>query len=410
MLEENPQTIGQKIWRGLVGLFLGILVVMLIITLLPAGDMEESLINQLTGRVSTQAGSIGGKSIPMDYFNSARKNCYFRYKEYAPNLASDDGILADCAFQTLRSVFVGKEIADAFGYRVSELAIKRELSRQAREYHKEASMQAGFDTEDLRSADEIYRNLLQSEPLLFRIETATAMNLFNEFLYTDLKKSPGQILVEEEAKSARLGLRIVFFPTSVLNEIAERNIEVTDAEILAEYEKETKSGTTPKGEDGKPLSLEDRRSILSSKIRFDKRSKAVDAIRQNLQKMRQDGANLEDLAKFVSTKPVLFRELKIEDLNSINLSGNTLRPLQNGDFLRDMSEIGFGPRRIGGPYQDGDRNYFVEFLSLELPKLSSPKEPQEMESRNFLASVFLEMNQSVGKERPLIKNIRISSD
>jgi hypothetical protein len=411
MLEETPTTIGQKIWRGLIGFFLGILVLMLIITLLPAGDMEESLINQLTGRVSTKAGKIGNQSIPMDYFNAARRDCYYQYKEYAPQLADNEGMISNCAFQTLRSVVVGKELADSFGYQISELAIKRELSRQAREYHSQVSQQAGYDKEDLRSVEDIYRNLLRSEPILYRVDVSTAKSLFDGFMRATVKKTESEIGIENESNLAKISIKLVPFNNSVLSEIVDRELTISDDEIRKEYDKETKAGTTPKGENGKPLSFDERKSILTSKIRLDKKNQAIEAKRIELNKKREDGASLEELAQIVSSKPVLFNNLGIQSLSSLSQGDKIYRLTQDQEFLKDMSEKGFGTGKIGGPYKDGEKNYFVEFTSLSLPEnLVASGSIEREDSRSLLGGFFLEINQSLGKERPLVRNVRIAGE
>lgn len=411
MLEETPTTIGQKIWRGLIGLFLGILVLMLIITLLP-GDMEDSLMNTLTGKMSTTAGHVGNTPIPIDYFNAARKDCYYRYKEYAPQLATNDDMISNCAFQTLRTVIVGKELADAFGYQVSQLAVKRELSRQAREYQQQAGDQAGYDEEDLRSVEDIYKNLLRSEPILYRVDTTTSMTLFSSFLQSELKKTESELAIENESKGVNISLRLVAFTNSDLMEKVESELNITDEMIRAEYDKETKAGTTPKDEDGKPLSFESREGILTSKIRLDRKSKGLEEKKAELKAIREKGASLEEIAANLNVRPISLQNLSIQDLSSSSYQGQVFHLSQDQDFLKDMSELGFGDKKIGGPYQDGDKNFFVEFTGVTLPNSSVTKPSQSVlkDSTALLAGFFMEMNQSIGKEKPLLRNIRLAGE
>lgn len=411
MLEETPTTIGQRIWRGLIGLFLGILVLMLIITFLP-GDMEESFMNTITGKISTTAGHVGNTPIPIDYFNAARKDCYYRYKEYAPQLATSDDMISNCAFQTLRSVMVGKELAAAFGYQVSQLAVKRELSRQAREYQQQAGDQAGYDEEDLRSVEDIYRNLLRSEPILYRVDTTTSMTLFNSFLHSELKKTESELALENEAKGVRVSLRLVAFTNSDLMEKVESELNITDEMIRTEYDKETKAGTTPKGEDGKPLSFEARKAILTSKIRLDRKSKGLEEKKAELKAIREKGASLEEIAADLSMRPISLQNLTIQDLSSLNYQGQIFRLSQDQGFLKDMSERGFGDKKVGGPYQDGDKNFFVEFTGVTLGSPSVAKQTQAgtEDSTALLSGFFMEMNQSIGKDKPLLRNIRLAGE
>lgn len=415
-MEEIPLTLGQKIRKVLVGLFLTILVSMLIITLLPAGDMEESLINQLTGRVSTRAGSVGNRDIPMDYFNTARKECYFQYKEIAPNFASNDAILTNCAFQRIRTIYVGKALADAFGFRVTEFAIKKDLSRQARIYHSEFATRAGYDESDTRSVEEIYRDLLREDPLPYRIEAATVQNLFEEFFVSKIFKTPHQLGLEKESQLAKLTLRVLPLTSARLSELAEENLNFSEEELRKEYDKETKSGITPKDESGKPISFEDRKSILIAKLKFDRKNKAVEEKKLELKRLLEDKKTLDALQNYTQSLPYELTNLTIQDLSSKQIGGRVYRISKDPNFLKDMARLGFGKEKVGGPYEDGENYFFVEFrnLSLPEPKKSTMEENNrtitEEESRNYIANIFLEINQSIAKDMPLSRNPRLEGN
>ncbi|NUM42324.1 MAG: hypothetical protein HUU45_11920, partial [Leptospiraceae bacterium] len=142
MFQEEPTTIKEKIFKTIGGLFLFILVAMLAITFLP-GDAEKTLFQALSGEGSLNVGKIGGESIPFDYFQAARRECYFRYKEYLPSMANDSSTLDSCAYQSIRSIKVAGMIADRVGYSVSVNGIKEELSKQARDIHKQSNTSAG---------------------------------------------------------------------------------------------------------------------------------------------------------------------------------------------------------------------------------------------------------------------------
>ena len=55
ILEEEPVSIAQKIYRVFAGLFIAVLVVMLIFTFIP-GDAEQSLLRTITGQDQMTAG------------------------------------------------------------------------------------------------------------------------------------------------------------------------------------------------------------------------------------------------------------------------------------------------------------------------------------------------------------------
>jgi hypothetical protein len=405
MLEEKPTSLGQILIRGIVGLLLAVLVLMLIVTFLP-GDLEQNLLDQVTGRMSSNAGSVGNRSIPMDYFNSARKECYFRYKEYAPQMAGNEEMLTNCAYQTIRTVYIAGQMAKSMGYQISELAIKRELSRQARELYKQSSTQAGYSEDDIRSPEEIYKNLLRSEPLHYRTESSTALSLFDNFLRADLNTTPSEINIQNDAKNAKISLRLVGISDLELISVVESELVVSDEEAKKEYDKEVKAGTGPKGADGKALSFEARKSILLSKIRLDKKNRAVEEKKSALKIKKEQGSTLEDIANELKQKPINLSNLSIQDLSSVSNNGQVFRLTQDNAFLQDMGNLGFGSKKIGGPYKSGDKTIFVEFTDLKIPQSNSDlsKIQPNPDDKRLLFSFFLEMNQSISKENPLLRN------
>jgi len=407
MLEEKPSSIGQIIWRSVIGLFLAVLVLMLIVTFLP-GDLESNLIDQITGKMSTTAGSVGDRSIAIDYFNSARKDCFFRYKDYAPQLAGNEEMLSNCAYETVRTVYVAGILASSFGYQVSELAIKRELSRQARELYKQSTSQAGYGEDDIRSAEEIYKNILRSDPMQFRTEKATALSLFDSFLRAEYYKTSSDQAIQEEAENTKLSLRIVSISDQELTTLVESSLVISDEEAKKEYEKETKAGNTPKDADGKPLNFEARKNILISKMRLEKKNRASEDMKSNLKAKREKGASLDELASELKTKPVSVSNISIQDLSAITSNGQTYRLTQDSAFLQDLSGLGFGSKKVGGPYKSNDKIIFVEFTELKIPetKLESKTLEPKLDESRMLFSFFLEMNQSIGKENPLYRNLR----
>ena len=136
--EYEEPTIGNKIIRVVVGVFLTILVSMLILTLLP-GDAEQNMFKILTGQDDYSAGKIGDETIPPDYFQAARKDCYQRYKDYNPNLSNDSSELNSCAYDTIKTFKIYKAIAHSVGYGISDQKLKEIIWEQAKQVHKESN-------------------------------------------------------------------------------------------------------------------------------------------------------------------------------------------------------------------------------------------------------------------------------
>lgn len=238
-MELENVSLKDKIIRAIVAFFLFILVSGLIITFLP-GDAEKSFFDVISGRSNLNAGKIGSDSIPMDYFQAAQRDCFFQYRNIAPSLAEDPSTLQSCAFQTIRSLVVTKQIANATGFSVSETGIREELSEEARRIYRESVTGAGYSEEDVRKPEVIYKQILNSAPMQYRVDRKNASSLYDSLLNSDLKKTDGELAVQKESSSARFRLRIVSYTDEQLNKLAEKEIPVSEEVLRVKYENEKK--------------------------------------------------------------------------------------------------------------------------------------------------------------------------
>lgn len=344
MFEEEPSSLKDKVIRGLVGLFLFILVGMLIVTFLP-GDAEQSFIGALTGQSSTKAGSIAGRSVPIDYFNAARRDCYYRYQQYSKEMASNPEMIQSCAFSTIRELYVANDIATAVGYKVSEISIKRELSNQARQIHKESSSQAGYGEEDTRSLSQIYQQILNSAPMNYRVDSATGMSLFPVFLEQKWNPTSAEKQIDTEAKSAKISFRILSFTeVNLLNQL-ESKIQIPDADLLAEYEKE-KEGNLSKDSSGNIPSFESRKSILTSKLKFDRKRKELEIWKKRIQSLSSAENALETISKEVGQPIETIPATFLGDLKQVKSSkGTTYHLASDPKFWEELSSNPFGKKK-----------------------------------------------------------------
>ncbi len=404
MFEEEATTWKEKLTRAVVGLFLFILVSMLVVTFLP-GDAEQSFIGALTGSSSTKAGSIAGRSVPMDYFNAARRDCYYRYQQYSKEMAGNNELIQSCAFSTAKELFVANDIANAVGYRVSETSIKRDLSLQARQIHKETASQAGYGEEDTRTVEQIYQQILRSTPMAYRIDSATGYSLFQGFLDQKYSPSAPEATISTEAKSAKVSFRLVAFTeVNLLNQL-ESKIQISDADLLSEYEKEKKDGNLTKDANGNLPSFESRKSILTSKLKFDRKRKELEVWKKKIQSLVLSENALEAISKETSQS--------IENISATSLSnlkllqspkGTSFRLAGDPKFWEELSANPFGKKKVLGPFTDNDKQIYVEFGELTFSPSSPPPSskpaasPEELLKQNQLLGFFLEINKSMAGE------------
>ncbi|MDZ4725913.1 MAG: hypothetical protein SH817_07140 [Leptospira sp.] len=413
MFEEEATTWKEKLTRAVVGLFLFILVAMLVVTFLP-GDAEQSFMGALTGSSSTKAGSIAGRAVPIDYFNAARRECYYRYSQYSKEMASNPEMIQSCAFSTTKELFIANDIAKAIGYRISETSIKRDLSVQARQIHKESVSQAGFSEEDTRTVDQIYQQILRSTPMNYRIDTATGYSIFQGFLDQKLTPSPAEGLIESEAKSAKVSFRLVAFTeVNLLNQI-ENKLQIPEVELLAEYEKEKKEGNLSKDANGKVPSFEERKSILTSKLKFDKKRKELEVWKKKIESLVLGENALEAIAKETAQSIESISATPLSELKSLRSpKGTTFRLANDPKFWEALSANPFGKKKVLGPFTDNDKQIYVEFGDLSFSKVTVAAQkpvlsPTDFMKQNQLLGFFLEINKSLSGEYNIEKQKALS--
>jgi hypothetical protein len=414
MFEEEATTWKEKLTRAVVALFLFILVSMLVVTFLP-GDAEQSFIGALTGSSSTKAGSIAGRSVPMDYFNAARRDCYYRYAQYSKDMAGNAELIQSCAFSTTKELFIANDIAEAVGYRVSETSIKRDLSLQARQIHKETLSQAGYGEEDSRTVDQIYQQILRTTPMTYRLDSATGFSLFQSFLDQKLAPSPAEKEIEVEAKSAKVSFRLVAFTeVNLLNQL-ESKIQIPEADLQAEYEKEKKEGTLSKDTNGNVPSFADRKTVLTSKLKFDRKRKELEVWKKKIQSLVLSENALEAIAGETSQPIESIAATSLSNLKSIQSPrGTSFRLANDPKFWEELSSNPFGKKKVLGPFTDNDKQIYVEFgdlsFSAPAPSVAKPvaQTPEDFIKQNQLLGFFLEINKSLSGEYNIDKQKALS--
>lgn len=403
--EEEPVTLKDKILRFFVGVFLFILISTLIILLLP-GDAERSLLNLLTGQELTSAGNIGDEAIPIDSFKSARIECYNLYHQYMPDRANDAGLLNECAYNRLRSMKVDKVLAGAAGFYVSDIIIKEDLSKQAREAYKRNSS-AGYAADEMKSPEEIYRILLHSAPISYRQDAAVSSELYERFLNSNLAASADETRISNEIQTVKLSIAyVVISDEELLNSIGD-NFPVSDEEIKKDYDDSVAKGTVPKDANGKPETLENRKAFIFAKLKSEiKQKKLSDLKAQILSARNTKGAGLSEVAKVSGSK---VQEMTKVSLMSLGADKKQEKFLSNSGFLKDLTTMSFGKGDVGGPYSDGDKSVYVEFKDLVIeaaPAAVAAASPDAMDKNSMKVRRFLnEIKQSLNGLYPVNRKL-----
>ncbi|MBK6608585.1 MAG: hypothetical protein IPO06_23185 [Leptospiraceae bacterium] len=408
ILEEEPVSIAQKIYRVFAGLFIAVLVVMLIFTFIP-GDAEQSLLRTITGQDQMTAGKVGDESIPVDYFKAARLECYYMFKQRYPTIADDRSMLENCAFNQVKSLKIDRVLGTAAGYYVSDLSIKEDISNEARRIHSQSGTSAGYASDEVRSVDEIYRSILLSVPMHYRQDSVLSSDLYERFLYTDVKETEEEQKVRSELENVRISLSYVSFSDEELSKLVGEIPAVTDEEIKKEYDASIANKTIPMGADGKPQTLEIRKAFIFNKIQTEAKEKKLSELKAKILSVKgAENANLAAIGTISGSKIQELSKISLSSLNSPNKDAKTELPkfLSSSTFLKDITNMSFGKGKVGGPYTDKDKTFYVEFKELTIDSGNSVGKTVALNDNgsNKVRMFLYEIKQSLNGIYPIQRN------
>ena len=248
----------------------------------------------------------------------------------------------------------------------------------------------------------------------YRIDTATGYSIFQGFLDQKLTPSPAEGLIESEAKSAKVSFRLVAFTeVNLLNQI-ENKLQIPEVELLAEYEKEKKEGNLSKDANGKVPSFEERKSILTSKLKFDKKRKELEVWKKKIESLVLGENALEAIAKETAQSIESISATPLSELKSLRSpKGTTFRLANDPKFWEALSANPFGKKKVLGPFTDNDKQIYVEFGDLSFSKVTVAAQkpvlsPTDFMKQNQLLGFFLEINKSLSGEYNIEKQKALS--
>ncbi len=196
----------------------------------------------------------------------------------------------------------------------------------------------------------------------------------------------------------------------------ESKIQIADADLLAEYEKEKKEGNLSKDSSGNVPSFESRKSILVSKLKFDRKRKELEIWKKRIQSLSSAENALETISKEVGQPIETVPPTFLGDLKQVKSSkGTTYHLASDPKFWEELSSNPFGKKKVTGPFTDNDKQIYVEFGDFTISNTPQAPVPQKEENQmadfmkqRQLLSFFLEINQSLSGEYNIEKQKALS--
>ncbi|MCB1189845.1 MAG: hypothetical protein H7A23_18605 [Leptospiraceae bacterium] len=403
MLIEESTLSKNKFVKYTIGFFLFILVSMLVLMLMPQ-DAGGNLRDILSGQGDASAGKVGDETIPMDYFQAARTDCYNEYQ------SNDLNVLNNCAYIRIRSFKIASAIAKSTGYSVSENNIKEKLSNEARMIYKQSATSAGYSKDEIESVSAIYRKILHSKPMNYWMDFTVSRSLFRNFLISNLKKSTKEVQIEEEAKNSFITLGYLSYSDEDLLKKLDSEIRVSDEDALKEYEESKKAGNLPKDDKGEIESFEKRKSFIVSKLKYDIKQKKLSELKSSLQGSLKEKKDLS-LEEIASATGSVVKEIKDYALYSPATSEDKKERelsdlFQNSAFLKDILAFKEENKKIGGPYKVGEKNIYVEIKNINIDNNNANNKNSVVDNtQSLMYDIISEINQSIANVYPVMRKI-----
>ncbi|EPG67990.1 hypothetical protein ACE5IS_03600 [Leptospira wolffii] len=391
MTKPDGITIKDILFKVGATVFLGILVLMLIIMLLKP-DVEQAGMDMLTGKGGISAGEIGGKDVPMDFFNSARRQCYMYFGGQGSN-----GQLADCAFMILKRFYTINRIAKEVGYTYTEESLRSSLWEEAQKASKNSIHGAGYSEDDMKKPEQVYRQLLQEASIRFRVEATIQQNIQQNFLLSDLRRTDGELEIQSEASGAKVDLDAVIYTDEDLSKLAELNLEPTDAQLMELYQKESLDPNTPKGKDGKAIPFEERKVVLRGKYKVEARKNALESAKAKLVSLQNEPDGIRKIAGLLGKNTVSVRNRSLSELKQLNDGKNNYSLFADKRFFQDIILPDSIQKKNLGPYRDMDKYAIVSFSGLKFGA-TDPSYLRVRDAAAIVGGILMEIPQSLEEE------------
>jgi hypothetical protein len=309
---------------------------------------------------------------------------------------------------------IDRVLGTAAGFYVSDISIKEDISSEARRIHSQSGNSAGYTNEEVRSVDDIYRSILLSVPMHYRQDSVLSAMLYERFLYTDVKETEDEKKIKSELEGVRLSLSYISFTDAELSKLIGDSVQVTDEEIKKEYDASIANKTVPMGTDGKPQSLEMRKALIFNKIQSEAKEKKLSELKAKILSAKNaENANLAVLGTIAGVKSQDLSKVSLSSLNAPAkekdaASSKTELPkfLSGSSFLKDMTTVQFGKGKIGGPYTDKEKTYYVEFKDLGIDTTNSVGKNLALNDTgsNTVRMFLYEIKQSLNGIYPIQRN------
>jgi hypothetical protein len=396
---DEEKSLGDKIIRAVVFLFLTVLVSMLIITLLP-GDAEQSFFKFITGQDNYSAGKIGDSNIPIDYYQAARKDCYYRYKTYSPDMANDEEI-TKCAYETVKFLKINRVLSESVGYSISEQKAKEEIYLQAKDAHQQSSVGAGYSDDEKVSLEDIYKNILRATPMPYRLDYMIAMNT-DRFLLSNVKETESEKSIKNQSNNARISINyIVFTDLDIIGKVDD-NLPISEEEINKVYKESVDSGSL-KSIDGKIPTIEERRDLIVNTLRSEKKQNILLEIKSKMQSIKDQKGQLKEISELSGQKINEINNLSLANISDMIEQNKNINFMQTKAFLKDLGDVPFGVGKIGGPYPDGNKIVYVEFKDLKFENSNNKNDESDGRYQIVINYFFSDINKSLTGMYPVQK-------
>ncbi|EMN73170.1 hypothetical protein LEP1GSC100_4248 [Leptospira interrogans serovar Bataviae str. UI 08561] len=153
--------------------------------------------------------------------------------------------------------------------------------------------------------------------------------------------------------------------------------------------------------------MKKEKNFLKSKLLLEIRSKSQEEWKGKLKTIQQEPDGLSKIASLLGANIQELKDQSLLDLWELKSGNQNIRLGSNTQFLKDLTTVAFGSKKVGGPYKESEKNIFVEFASLEIDssKINNSQGPDLRDNPNLMNGFVMEINQALQEKYPIERRI-----
>ncbi len=356
----------------------GIIVIILIIMMgvtFSSQPMDE-ILSILAG--GGKLGHFQGKEISGRVYMLAYDQCQERYRMFG---TVPDYILDQCTANEIKNLYVIPGIGSHLGIRLSKAEAEKQINEAAVAAFRAQNADLAH-SDDRLTLREIYNLEIQRNPLEVRMAVENTMRTYNALRTFPVPESVKNAAAAGE--SITFNVKAVHYTTVDLLRSMDSGVTITEEEIKKAYEEDQKA--KPEAEK-KPYDSEKER--IRNQLQTEKKQARLNEARKTLSELKS-GFTLDDVTRITGITAETLGEKNLNSLNSVALGSGSPVAMNKSGIYAAIAEARSADTYTAGPFEDGDRTYYLEISGVKTGTHAETDEGKAAETEVYYGSYMLQ--------------------